>query len=137
MELRAILKDGCHASEKGTLPVCEKTAFCPRTGIHAVTTSKYIDYWLIPALACDICHSEAFSSVPVGSRGLSLGEGRPGRPVRTVMSRLGQLLAERVEPISVPDMSAPEVRRRAPTRVPSRGIADGGFAAENDGWLSR
>lgn len=135
MELRSLQKDGCRVGAKGALPACEKPAFCPMTGIHAVTTSKYIDYWLIPTLACDICHSSAFSSVPVGSRGLSLGERRPGRQAGAVMSYRDQLLAERGESISVPSMSAPQVR--APVRVPALDLTDGGFAAEDDVRLSR
>ena len=135
MELSSNLKDGCHASAKGALPACEKPAFCPMTGIHAVTTSKYIDYWVIPTLACDICHSSTFSSVPAGSRGLVLGELRPGRQVGAVMSFRDQLVAERVEPISVPSMSAPQVT--APVRVSALDRVDGAFAAEDDGWLSR
>lgn len=128
MELRSNLKDGCHARAKGALPAGEKSAICPITGTLAVTTSKYIDYLFIPTLACDEYRSSIFSSVPTGSRGLSLDERRPGRQAGARMSGLDHLLAERVEPNFVPRMSA--------SQVTAPDIAGGGVAAKDDAWLS-
>jgi len=137
MELRSIPKDGCHASAEGGQPACEQLTDCPLTGGQAVTTSKSIDYWLIPTLACDICHSLAFPSLFISSHGSSLGERCPGAPVGYLMSCRNQLLAEWVEPISVMGTSAPQSGRRVWARMSAEVSGDGGFAAEGDGWLSR
>jgi hypothetical protein len=74
MELSSVKTDGCRASARGVRPGREQAAVGKRLGSRTVTTSKYVDAWLIPQLACDISHISDVLPSSLGGFVVSLAE---------------------------------------------------------------
>lgn len=107
MELRSTPKDGCHASAKDAQSACGQLVEFPLAGLQTVKAPKCVDACFIPALICEVCHSNNFTPFSIRRHDLSPGDRWPSGPMGGGMSSRGPLPAKRIEEICVGFISAP------------------------------